>query len=61
MPTMLIRRDWADGLQDIAVLARRYDVSRVAMEVRLRQLGLLERTPRCVVPVAGEHAEGSRQ
>jgi Zn-dependent peptidase ImmA (M78 family) len=61
MPTMLIRRDWADGLQDIAVLAGRYDVSRVAMEVRLRQLGLLQATPRCVISTAGEHPEGPRQ
>lgn len=57
MPLMLIRRDWANGLQDITVLARRYDVSRVAMDVRLRQLGLLQPTPRCVLPVAGEHPE----
>lgn len=47
MPKMLLRADWADGLQDIARLARRYDVSRIAMRVRLSQLGLLESTPRC--------------
>ena len=60
MPVTLIRRDWTDGLQDIAVLARRYDVSRPAMEIRLRQLGLLQATPRCV-PAAGEHPKGPRQ
>lgn len=47
MPKILLRRDWTDGLQDIGVLARRYDVSRAAMEYRLRQLRLLGGTPRC--------------
>lgn len=47
MPRPLLRADWADGLQDIAKLAKRYDVSRAAMRVRLSQLGLLEPTPRC--------------
>ena len=58
MPKVLIRRDWADSLQDVALLARRYDVSRIAMEVRLREIGLLQPTPRCVAPAAGEHPEG---
>ncbi|MEJ7783281.1 MAG: ImmA/IrrE family metallo-endopeptidase [Solirubrobacteraceae bacterium] len=47
MPKPLILRDWSDRLQDIPVLARRYNVSRLAMEIRLRQLGLLQATPRC--------------
>lgn len=47
MPRILLRADWADGLQDIAKLAKRYDVSRKAMGIRLSQLGLLEPTPRC--------------
>jgi len=58
MPKVLIRRDWADRLQDIGLLARRYDVSRIAVEVRLRELGLLQPTPRCVAPAAGEHPDG---
>jgi len=49
MPRVLLRADWADGLQDVAQLARRYDVSRAAMQIRLTQLGLLEPTPRCDV------------
>jgi Zn-dependent peptidase ImmA (M78 family) len=48
MPKILLRADWADGLQDIAKLAKRYDVSRDAMSVRLSQLGLLEAIPRCL-------------
>jgi len=50
MPKVLLRADWADGLQDIAKLARRYHVSRAAMTVRLSQLGLIEPTPRCLPP-----------
>jgi Zn-dependent peptidase ImmA (M78 family) len=61
MPRLLIRRDWVDGLQDPAVLARRYDVSRPAMEVRLRQLGLLQATPRCAAPTATDRTEGRRR
>jgi Zn-dependent peptidase ImmA (M78 family) len=52
MPKVLLRADWADGLQDIVRLARRYHVSRAAMTVRLSQLGLLEATPRCSGPAS---------
>ena len=47
MPKMLLRRDWVNHLQDPARLAKRYNVSRAAMEVRLRQIGLTETVPRC--------------
>jgi Zn-dependent peptidase ImmA (M78 family) len=48
MPKMWIKRDWAaEGIQDLARLARRYRVSQVAMAVRLSELGLLPPTPRC--------------
>lgn len=50
MPKVLLRADWSDGLQDIAKLAKRYHVSRAAMNVRLSQLGLIEATPRCLPP-----------
>ncbi|MBJ7519117.1 MAG: ImmA/IrrE family metallo-endopeptidase [Solirubrobacteraceae bacterium] len=50
MPRALIRRDWVDGHQAIPGLASRYGVSRPAMEIRLRQLGLISPTPRCAVP-----------
>jgi Zn-dependent peptidase ImmA (M78 family) len=56
MPKLQIRRDWTDGLQEVGILARRYNVSRPAMEVRLRQLGLLAATPRCAAPAK----EGTR-
>jgi uncharacterized protein DUF955 len=48
MPKMWIKRDWAGGgIQDVARLARRYNVSQVAMAVRLSELRLLPPTPRC--------------
>lgn len=60
MPKVLLRRDWTESLQDVGVLARRYDVSRSAMEIRLRQLGLLQATPRCATPHAATHHQGAR-
>jgi IrrE N-terminal-like domain len=58
MPRMWIKRDWAGGgIQDIARLARRYNVSQVAMAVRLSELGLLPPTPRC----AGTTRTGERR
>jgi len=59
MPRVLLRADWADRLQDIALLARRYDVSRAAMQIRLTQLGLLEPTPRCAVTTTNHAKEMS--
>lgn len=47
MPKIQLKRDWGGGQQDTGGLARRYNVSKAAMEVRLRTLGLLEPTPRC--------------
>jgi hypothetical protein len=47
MPRIWIKRDFANGIQDVAQLARRYHVSRAAMEYRLNQLGLVEPRPRC--------------
>lgn len=60
MPKPLLRADWFDGLQDIAKLARRYQVSRQAMNVRLSQLGLLESVPRCLPPDQHAAAEAGR-
>jgi hypothetical protein len=57
MPKMWVKRDWAGGgIQDIARLARRYNVSQVAMAVRLSELRLLPPTPRC----AGTTRTGDR-
>lgn len=47
MPKPLLRADWVDGIQVVSRLARRYGVSRMAMAVRLRQLGLIDETARC--------------
>ncbi len=60
MPKVLLRADWADGLQDIPKLGRRYHVSRAAMSVRLSQLGLIEPTPRCLPP-AHAHAHATKE
>lgn len=46
-PRVMVRADWADGMQSIPKLARRYGVSQSAMRIRLLQLGLLDQTPRC--------------
>ncbi len=47
MPRVLVRADWADGIQCVDQLSRRYRVSRPAVQVRLRQLGLIEPVDRC--------------
>ena len=47
MPRRWIKRDWGNGIQDLDRLARRYNVSRVAMGVRLAELKLIGPTPRC--------------
>lgn len=46
-PRVMLRADWASGMQSVPKLAARYGVSKVAMRVRLLELGLLEQTPRC--------------
>ena len=40
MPRSWVRRHWENGPQDIAVLARRFQVSTAAMRIRLSQVGL---------------------
>lgn len=52
MPKISLRRDWANRIQDPLRLARRYQVSKAAMEIRLRVIGLIEATPRCGTPTA---------
>lgn len=42
MPRAWVKRAWGNGQQDVGRLARRFDVSPQAMEVRLRQIGLRE-------------------
>jgi hypothetical protein len=57
MPRRWIKRDWGNGIQDLDRLARRYNVSRVAMGVRLAELRLIGPRPRC----AGTSRIGERQ
>lgn len=47
MPRALLKRAWVEGPQDIRKLARRFDVSVQAMQIRLLQVGLIEPSPRC--------------
>ena len=47
MPRLWLKRAWAEGEQSPGALARRFDVSRTAMSVRLRQIGLVDNTSRC--------------
>ncbi len=58
MPKPSILSDWSERLQDVPVLARRYNVSRLAMEIRLRHLDLLQATPRCAS--AATHPAGEQ-
>lgn len=42
IPRPWLKREWTGGLQDQAQLAQRFNVSEMAMAIRLRQLGLSE-------------------
>jgi Zn-dependent peptidase ImmA (M78 family) len=46
MPKRILKRAWGDGIQHITDLAEIFDVSERAMQVRLRQVGLLTATDR---------------
>ncbi len=50
MPRPLVKRAFTTGTQDIAAMARKFNVSQPAMATRLRQIGLTEPTPRCARP-----------
>jgi Zn-dependent peptidase ImmA (M78 family) len=47
MPRPWVKAAWAAGLQDPVTLARRFEVSPQAMQVRLLQLGLVDPYARC--------------
>ena len=49
MPRMWVKRAWREGVQDVDALARIFQVSQVAMRVRLQSIGLIETAPRCLV------------
>jgi Zn-dependent peptidase ImmA (M78 family) len=44
MPKTWVKTLWADGIQDTVALARRFNVSRIAMRRRLEELRLIEPT-----------------
>ena len=52
MPRPWLKRQWGRGVQDPRALARMFEVSQAAMQVRLRQIGLTEPVPRCGVAAA---------
>jgi Zn-dependent peptidase ImmA (M78 family) len=52
MPRKWVKRAFCDeGVQDLVRLARRFEVSPMAMEVRLLHLGLVTPRPRCALGV----------
>jgi Zn-dependent peptidase ImmA (M78 family) len=42
MPASLVKSAWADGFQGIDVLARHFEVSMEAMNIRLRNMGIID-------------------
>lgn len=50
MPRPWVKRAWTSGVQGLPALASRFGVSQSAMQVRLNQLGLVDRASRCDRP-----------
>jgi Zn-dependent peptidase ImmA (M78 family) len=48
MPRMWVKRSWAGGTQEPRALARQFDVSKQAMQIRLLQIGLIDPGARCL-------------
>ena len=48
MPRPWVKRSWREGPQEVVALARQFEVSRQAMQVRLQQIGLIEPSKRHV-------------
>ena len=47
MPRPWVKRAFASGIQQLPALAAQFGVSQTAMQVRLLQIGLIDRTARC--------------
>ncbi|MEO6318843.1 MAG: ImmA/IrrE family metallo-endopeptidase, partial [Acidimicrobiales bacterium] len=47
MPRSWVKQAYGSGVQDVVALAERFEVSPQAMQVRLLQLGLVDRYRRC--------------
>jgi predicted transcriptional regulator len=60
MPKPWVERAWHNGNQHLGDLATTFGVSHAAMQVRLRQLGLGETTPRCANPGSVSSKQFSR-
>jgi Zn-dependent peptidase ImmA (M78 family) len=56
VPRTRLKQAWISGVQDIRRLAHLFAVSNQAMQVRLLQVGLIERSPRCL-PVSSPKEE----
>jgi Zn-dependent peptidase ImmA (M78 family) len=56
MPKRLVKRAWGQGVQRPNDLALLFDVSKAAICVRLRQIGLTEPAQRCAPSPAAKHA-----
>jgi Zn-dependent peptidase ImmA (M78 family) len=54
MPKRTVKHLWGIGMQDVSELATQFEVSAEAMQIRLEQLGLVDRwiRPRCLGPAA---------
>ena len=52
MPRPWLKSTYANGLQHLPELARRFDVSQAAMQVRLNQIGMTDPVPRCGRPTS---------
>jgi Zn-dependent peptidase ImmA (M78 family) len=53
MPRPWVKRAFCSGTPDVASLARHFDVSQPAMQVRLNAIGLIDPAPRCIDDWAG--------
>jgi hypothetical protein len=66
MPKAQVKQLWGQGVQEVAHLAWRFEVSQQAMLIRLQVLGLVDPMPRCVTmhrlgSVAVGGSRGSRR
>jgi Zn-dependent peptidase ImmA (M78 family) len=50
MPRPWVKRAWTSGIQGLPALAAHFGVSQAAMQVRLDELGLVDRAARCDRP-----------
>lgn len=61
MPRPFVKRLWGSGVQTAGTLAAQLDVSTVAAQVRIAQIGLADVPPRCAPQMARSRSERSRR